>query len=148
MKTIIFAVVIVLLTVTMLTNCQMTNKKLEAEKKVQDAKDAEIKAIQATNLAFKDSIQLIKKESEENANTYQKNLADYQVQINYVRQENKIITEKKVAELEQKNDAMITRLSNYLDSTRVNGNFELFRYELGRQLSEQDKALKAFNSNI
>ena len=148
MKTSIFAAVIVLLTVTMLTNCQMTNKKLEAEKKVQDAKDAKIKAIQALNLAMKDSIQLIKKDLAEKASSYQKNMDNYQAQINYISQESKIINEKKVAELEQKNDAIITRLSNFQNTTIVNDNFELFRYELGRELSEQGKSLIAFNSNI
>ncbi len=146
MKTTIFAVVIVLLTVTMLTNCQMTNKKLEALKKVQDAKDAEIKAIQALNLATNDSIQLIKKELEEKAVTYQKNLADYKSMTRKDQLESKIITEKKVSELEQKNEEMINRLSNFQDTTEKKGNFELFRYELGREMNELSKSLKSLNS--
>jgi hypothetical protein len=146
MKTTIIATVVVLLSVTMLTNCQMTNKKLEALKKVQDAKDAQIKAIQAANLAIKDSIQLVKKELAEKTNTYQKNLADYQAKFNTDLQENKIITQKKVAELNQKNTDMMIMLSNYHDSTRVNDNFEMFRYELGREMSELGKSLKTINS--
>jgi hypothetical protein len=145
MKTTIFAAAIVLLTVTMLTNCQMTNKKLEALKKVQNAKDAEIKAIQALNLACKDSILLIKKTLEERANTYQKNLANYQAKVWNEKQENKILTEKKIADLEQKNNAMIMRLSNYQDTIQVSESFELFRYELEREISELGKSIKTIN---
>lgn len=148
MKTSIFAAVIVLLTVTMLTNCQMTNKKLDAQKKMQEAIEAKAKVIQTLNLAMNDSIRLIKTNFAEKTSAYQKNLADYQAQITYIRQANKITTEKKVAALKEKNNAMISRLINYQDTTRINENFEIFRYELGRELSEQDKALMSFNSNI
>ena len=146
MKTTIIATAIVLLTVTMLTNCQMTNKKLEALKKVQDAKDAQIKAIQAVNLAFRDSIQLVKKELAEKTSAYQKNLAESQSNFNNVLQANKINAEKKVADLEQKNNDMMIRLSSFQDSTSVNENFEMFRYELGREMSELGKTLKTINS--
>jgi hypothetical protein len=145
MKTTIIATVIVLLSVTMLTNCQMTNKKLEALKKVQDAKDAEIKAVQAINLAYKDSVELIKKDLAAKTNSYQKNIADYQSKINYVKQESKIITEKKVADLEAKNNEMMIRLSSYQDTTAEKNNFELFRYELSREISELGKSIKSIN---
>src|ERR1035438_10632941 len=106
MKTSIFAAVIVLLTVTMLTNCQMTNKKLEAQKKVQEAIEAKDKAVQALNLAMKDSVQLVKIELEETANAYEKNLEEFQTKVGYEKNVVKAATEKKVAELEQKKEAL------------------------------------------
>jgi hypothetical protein len=126
----------------------MTNKKLEAQKKVQDAIEAKAKAIQTLNLALKDSVQLVKKDMEETATAYEKNLEEFQAKAYNEMNETKVITAKKVAELEQKNEAMITRLSNYQDTTQVSESFELFRYELGRELSETGKSLKSFNSNI
>jgi uncharacterized membrane-anchored protein YhcB (DUF1043 family) len=146
MKTTIIATAIVLLTVTMLTNCQMTNKKLEALKKVQDAKDAQIKAIQAINLAYNDSIRLIKKELAEKTSSYQKHIAESQSKFYNDMQASKMNTEKKVAEMEQKNNDMINRLSNYQDSTQINENFEMFRYELGREMNELGKSIKSINS--
>ncbi len=146
MKTTIFAVVIVLLTVTMLTNCQMTNKKLEAQKKVQEAIEAKAKAVQALNLTMKDSVQLVKKELVATATNYEKNLEAYQAKVGYEKNVVKAATEKKVAELEQKNDAMTIRLQSYQDTTEVNANFELFRYEMERELSELGKSIKTINS--
>jgi hypothetical protein len=126
----------------------MTNKKLEAQKKVQEAIEAKAKAIQALNLAMKDSVQLIKEDMKETTNTYEKNIEEFKAKASYEANEIQIITAKKVAELEQKNDAMIMRLSNYQDTTQVSESFELFRYELGRELSEEGKSLKTFKSNI
>jgi len=130
----------------MLTNCQMTNKKLDAQKKVQEAIEAKARAVQALNLAMKDSVQLVKKELEETANSYEKNLEAFQTKVGYEKSVAKAATEKKVAELEQKKEAITMRLQNYQDTIEVNANFELLRYEMERELSELGKSIKTINS--
>jgi len=145
MKNVIFALVIIIMTVTMLTNCQLTNNKLEAQKKAQDAKEVEVKASQAINFAYKDSIQQLKKESIIKANIYQNRLANYKAIIAYNKKETKITNEKKEADLEQKDINMENRLFNYKSSDDGQENWELFRYEFGRDMDELGKSIKGIN---
>ena len=145
MKNTIFALVIIIMTVTMLTNCQLTNNKIEAQKKAQDAKAAEAIASQELILAFKDSIQQLKKESKIKANIYQNGLANYKAVIAYNKKETKSINEKKEADLEQRDINMENRLINYKSSDDGQENWELFRYEFGRDMDELDKSIKGIN---
>ncbi|MGD0711874.1 MAG: hypothetical protein ABR968_11930 [Bacteroidales bacterium] len=145
MKNTIFALVIIIMTVTMLTNCQLTNNKLEAQKKVQDAKEAEVKVSRELNLAFKDSIQRIRKEFEGKANIYEMKLANCRNIIAYNKKETKIINEKKEADLEQKNIDMENRLYNYKDTDEGKDSWELFRYEFSRDMDELGKSIKGIN---
>ena len=146
MKNTIFALVIIIMTVTMLTNCQLTNNKIEAQKKAQDAKAAEAIASQELILAFKDSIQQLRKEAEIKANIYQNRLANYKAVIAYNKKETKSINEKKEADLEQRDMDMENRLYNYKDTDEGKDNWELFRYEFSREMDELGKSLKEFNS--
>jgi len=133
------------MTVTMLTNCQLTNNKLEAQKKVQDAKEAEAIASQELNLVYEDSIQQMRKESNIKASIYQKKLANYKAVIAYNKKETKITNEKKEADLEQRDINMENRLFNYKSADDGQENWELFRYEFGRDMDELSKSIKGIN---
>jgi len=145
MKNTIFALVIIIMTVTMLTNCQLTNNKIEAQKKAQDAKAAEAITSQELILAFKDSIQQLRKEAEIKANIYQNRLANYKAVIAYNKKETKSINEKKEADLEQRDIDMENRLYNYKDTDEGKDSWELFRYEFSRDMDELGKSIKGIN---
>jgi hypothetical protein len=133
------------MTVTMLTNCQLTNNKIEAQKKAQDAKAAEAITSQELILAFKDSIQQLRKEAEIKANIYQNRLANYKAVIAYNKKETKSINEKKEADLEQRDIDMENRLYNYKDTDEGKDSWELFRYEFSRDMDELGKSIKGIN---
>jgi hypothetical protein len=103
----------------------------------------EVKINRDLNLALKDSSQLFKTESAEKINSYEKKLVSFKAKIAYDKKESKIQQEKKMAELKQKDNDMIKRLSNYTESGTEN--LELFRYEIGREMDELGKSLTVAN---
>jgi len=135
----IFVIAIVFMTVTIFMNWKSSDKKDEAQKKLQIAMAAEVKTNQKLILAMKDSSQLFKKESEEKNKTYENNLSEYKAAVSFEKKETKIKNEKTLAEIEQKNNDMIKRLSNYKEEGTEN--LELFRYEIGREMNELGKSI-------
>jgi len=136
MKTQFFTIVLIIISIAFLSNCTSADKKSEVQKKLQSSMDAAAKANLKLNLLMKDSVLQFKKESAEKTITYEKQLAAYKSRAAY----NMKVTEKKIAELEQNNNDMKNRLSSYKDEGTAN--WELFKYELSRELDEQGKSIK------
>lgn len=125
---------------TILTNCTTSNKKIEAQNKEQNAK-ANLKQY----LAMKESVLQYKNESAEKTIAYESQLASYTAKTAYDKKETKIKYEKKLAEIEQNNNEMIKRVNNFQDTAAGKDNFELFKYELSREMHEQSNSIKASN---
>ena len=141
----IIAIVVVFLTVTIFTNWSSSNKKDEEQKILLTAKTAEVKTTYELNQVMKDSIQQLKNESKENNKTYKNNITKYKAIIANNKKEAKIKNEKKMAEIAQKNNEMIIRVNNYKDADAGKDNYELYRYELSREMDDISKSLTVSN---
>jgi hypothetical protein len=145
MKKQFFTIALIIITITIISNCTLSNKKVDVQKTVQNIKHAVLNANLKRNLAMNDSILHFKYESAEKSITYKNQLAAFKVKAAYEKKETAIKFENKIAEIEQNNNAMIKRVYNYQDTSAGKDNFELFKYELSREMYEQDKSIKASN---
>lgn len=145
MKRQFFTIALIIITITIISNCTLSNKKVEAQKKVQNAKHAVLNANLKRNLAMNDAILQFKNESAEKTITYEKQLVAFKAKTAYDKKETAIKYENKLAEIEQKNNDMIKRVSNYQDTSAGKDHFELFKYELSREMYEQSKSIQASN---
>jgi len=139
----VITLVIVFMAVAIFTNWKSSNKEEEAQQKIINAKVAEVKANQEMISSITDSINQLKKESIEKTKSYDKKIVAIKANIRNDKKQATIKNEKKLAELEQKNNDMIKRLSNYTESGTEN--LELFRYEMGREMNELGKSLTVSN---
>jgi Na+-transporting methylmalonyl-CoA/oxaloacetate decarboxylase gamma subunit len=145
-KTIIFLVILLLMTGTMLTSCQSSSKKVEnAEDKVQEAKDKVVDAQQELNQAIKDSIQQFKKESKEKIIANEKSITEFKVRITKEKNENRVRDERKLAELEQQNKEMKQRLADFNGERQ--DQWDSFRYKFNHDMEEHERAFRDFWSN-
>jgi len=138
----VITLVIIFMAVAIFTNWKSSNKE-EAQQKIINAKVAEVKANQEMITSITDSINQLKKESIEKTKSYDKKIVAIKANIRNDKKQATIKNEKKLAELEQKNNDMIKRLSNYTESGTEN--LELFRYEMGREMNELGKSLTVSN---
>jgi type I site-specific restriction-modification system R (restriction) subunit len=139
----VITLVIVFMAVAIFTNWKSSNKEEEAQQKIINAKVAEVKANQEMISSITDSINQLKKESIEKTKSYDKKIVAIKANIRNDKKQATIKNEKRLAELEQKNNDMIKRLSNYTESGTEN--LELFRYEMGREMNELGKSLTVSN---
>jgi type I site-specific restriction-modification system R (restriction) subunit len=139
----VITLVIIFMAVAIFTNWKSSNKEEEAQQKIINAKVAEVKANQEMISSITDSINQLKKESIEKTKSYDKKIVAIKANIRNDKKQATIKNEKKLAELEQKNNDMIKRLSNYTESGTEN--LELFRYEMGREMNELGKSLTVSN---
>ena len=126
-----------------LSGCQSSEKKVEnAQDKVQDAENNLTKANQELNMAIRDSIRQFKIESESTISTYEKNIADIKIKIAKTNKENRAAYERKLADLEQKNLEMKSKIEAFRDDE--NAKWAAFRREFNHDMGELGQALKDF----
>ncbi len=134
----------VLITGILLTSCDSTSKKIEnAEGNVLDAKEAVLDAESDLNQARQDSItefQQFKIKHQNQILANEKSIADLRLSIAGASQENKAIYEKKLAELEETNNALKIKLDEYNEEEK--DQWQSFKTEFK---SDMDKLGKAFS---
>lgn len=142
MKKTIFTITITIFAIgILLTGCQSSAEKVEnARDNVQDAKDNVVVAQQELNQALNDSILQFKKESMENINAYEKSIAEFKTKIATEKKETRAIYEKKISELEQKNNQMKTKLEEYKDNGQEA--WVSFKAEFNHDMNELGEAFK------
>lgn len=130
----------------LLTSCNSSSKKIEnAEDKVLDAKEAVIDAQSDLNLARQDSVtefQKFKTEFQNQISANEKSIAGLKLTIAGASQENKILYEKKVAELEEKNSNLKIKLAEYKEGET--DQWQTFKSEFKRDMTELGKAFSDF----
>ncbi|MBU1370495.1 MAG: hypothetical protein KJ578_02880 [Bacteroidetes bacterium] len=130
----------------LLTSCNSPSKKIEkAEDNVVDAKEAVIDAQSDLNQAIQDSITefqqfRIKFQNQITAN--EKSITDLRLSIANASQTNKIIYEKKLAELEERNNTLKIKLAEY--NEEETDKWQTFKSEFKRDMDELGKAFSDF----
>jgi len=140
-KTIFNLTIIVCISGVIMTACQSSTSKVEdAKDHVQIATENVIEANQALNQALKDSIQQFRTASEAKIRINEKKIAEFKAKIAKEKVETKMKNEKKLAELEQKNKDLISRLDNYKDVQQ--DKWAKFKTEYNHDMDELGKAFK------
>jgi hypothetical protein len=138
-----------LLAVTILTNCNSSSHKIDnAEDKLQDAKEAVLDAKIDLNLAVQDSItefQQFKTESQNQIIANEKSIAGLKLSFADASQDNKILYEKKLFELEEKNSELKIKLAEYQQGDT--DQWQLFKSEFKRDMDKLGKAFADFTIN-
>jgi plasmid maintenance system killer protein len=128
------------------TGCTSSSKKIEhAEDKVLDAKEAVIDAQSDLNLARQDSItefQQLKTAFQNQISANEKSIAGLKLKIVDASQENRELYEKKLAELEEKNNDLKIKLAEFKEGET--DQWETFKLEFKRDLDELGKAFSDF----
>jgi hypothetical protein len=145
MKRQFFTIALIIITITIISNCTLSNKNVEVQKKEQNTNHAVLKANLKLNMAMKGTALQYKNESVQKTITYERQLVAYKVKTAYNKKETEIKYENKLAEIEQNNNEMIKRVNNFQDTSAGKDNFELFKYELSREMQEQSNSIKASN---
>jgi hypothetical protein len=145
-KTVYTLAATALITVTILTSCNSSSRKIDnAEDKLQNAKEAVIDAKTDLNLAVQDSItefQQFKTESQNQIIANEKSIAGLKLSFADASQDNKILYEKKLIELEEKNSELKIKLAEYQQEDT--DQWQLFKSEFKRDLDELGKAFADF----
>jgi hypothetical protein len=140
-KSILILGIIVFLAITLFAGCRTNAQKTEAAKdKIQEAKENVVSANQDLNRVINDSILQFKKESAEKISANEKMIADFKAKIKTEKKETKVKYEKKLAELEQKNNDLKKKLEEYNDEGQEN--WATFRNELNHDMDELGQAIK------
>jgi hypothetical protein len=117
-----------------LDSCQSSAKKVEeAKENVTNANHELIKARQ-------DSIQQFKQESAREISNSEKRITEYKVKIAHENKALKAKHEKKLAELEQKNNDLKTKLTNLKEDGSED--WKKFKSEFSHDMDELGKSLK------
>lgn len=139
----------VFMSVIILTGCNSSSQKIEnAEDNLQNAKEAVIDARTDLNVAVRDSItefQQFKTESQNEIIANEKSIAGLKLSYADASQENRILYEKKVAELEEKNSALKVKLAEYKEGNT--DQWQIFKSEFKRDMDELRKAFADFTIN-
>ena len=128
----------------MLTNCQSQATK-EHNSKLQDAKDNFEKAKNKLHASQQDTITTFQKfiqESEKQIKVYEKNIAELKLKISKETGEEKAKYEKKLAELDQKNKQLKTKITNYKDEQIDNWDEKQIAFR--KDLDELGNAIAGF----
>jgi len=130
----------------LLTSCNSTSQKIEnAEDKVQNAKEAVVDAKSELNLALQDSVtefQQFKTEFQNQITANEKSIAGLRLSIVDASRENKILYEKKIAELEKRNNDLKTELAEYKEDGT--NQWQSFKSEFKSDMDELGKAFSDF----
>lgn len=122
---------------SMLIGCNSMNKKADASQdKVQDARQDVAEA----NLALNNAIEEFKIKSADAIAENEKNIADFKVKIAGEKAENKAILEKKLAEMEQKNNELKKKLADYKNDG--NEKWKEFKDEFNHDMNNLGKAFR------
>ncbi|MGM0622160.1 MAG: hypothetical protein ACQETJ_13995 [Bacteroidota bacterium] len=139
----------ILFTGMLFTSCNSQSEKVEnAEDNVLDAKKAVIKAESELSQTRQDSItdfQQFKTKYQNQISANEKSIADLRSNIEGAIKENKASYEKKVAELEEKNNALKTKLNDYNEEKK--NQWQSFKTEFKRDMDELGEAFSAFTIN-
>ena len=140
-KTIFILGITVFMAGTMLVGCLSSGEKVEAARdNVKDANENVQIANQELNKAKQDSILQFRKEAVERINMNKKSIADFKLKI---AKENKVVkakNEKKLAELEEKNNKLEKTLSDYKEDGQEK--WSEFKIEFNHDLDEIGKAFQ------
>ena len=140
----LFLAISVFMAGTILNGCQSSVDKVEdAQKKVQDAEDKVKEARLELDQAVKDSIIQFKKDTEEKISAQEMIIADFKAKLVKEKKANKAIYEKKLAELEQKNSEMKSKLEEYKEEEQ--DKWSTFKDDFNHDMEELGKALKNFS---
>lgn len=147
MKKIIFTLVAtVFIAGMLLTSCNTKSQKVEnAEEELQDAREDVTNARIDLNLARQDSInefQLFKTNSQNQIIANERTIAGLKLSIADASQEKKILYEKKLVELEQKNNDLKIKLAEY--NEEGTDQWKEFQSEFKRDMDELGDAFSNF----
>jgi len=149
MKNSVLAMGILLLSITMLFSCQSTAKKVEnAENTVQEAKkdlkDSKANLHQVKNDTVS-TYEQFKKEAELQIIAQEKNIADLKIKIAKEKTGVKQDYEKKLVALENKNNELKKKLTDFKDDGKEN--WISFKNEFNHDMDELGKAFKGLTIN-
>ncbi len=132
-----------------LTSCNSSSKKIEkAEDNVLDAKEAVIDAQIDLNQAIQDSItefQQFRIEFQNQIAANERTIAGLRSSIANANQANKVLLEKKLAELEERNNELKIELAEY--NEKETDKWQSFKSEFKRDMDELGKAFSDFTTN-
>ncbi|MFA7081250.1 MAG: hypothetical protein WC135_01440 [Bacteroidales bacterium] len=147
MKKIIFSLVLtVFFGTTTLVSCMSPGEKVDSAKEdVQEAKQDVEQTNQELNNAIQDSIMEFRKDAAERINANEKEISDLKLKLKNQGKEAKAKIERKIAELEAKNNKMEEALSDYKDESEIK--WKEFKEEFNHDLDELGKALGNLSTN-
>ncbi|MGM0621697.1 MAG: hypothetical protein ACQETJ_11675 [Bacteroidota bacterium] len=132
-----------------LTSCNSSSQKIEnAEDNVQDAKEAVVDAKSDLNQAYQDSItefQQFKTDFQNQISANEKTIAGLKLSIADASQEDKVLYEKKLAELEEKNNDLRIKLAEYKEGET--DQWQSFKMEIKRDMDELGKEFSNFKDS-
>ncbi len=128
------------------TSCNSPSQKVKnAEDKVQETKAAVIDAKIDLTLARQDSVsefQLFKTDYQNQFRNNEQTIAGLKSSIADASRENKIVYDKKLAELEKRNNELKIKLAEYKEGD--NSQWQTFKSEFKRDMDELGKAFSNF----
>jgi hypothetical protein len=146
-KTIIILGSALFVTITTLSSCQLSAKKIEnAENKVEENKTELAQSVKNLEQAKQDSIteyEIFRKDAEKIIDAQEKSIAEFKVKMANESKEVKAEYEVKLAELEKKNNELKRKLADYKDDGQ--DNWINFKNEFNHDMNELGKA---FNNLI
>lgn len=140
-KTIFILSITMLMSGTILVGCLSSDEKVEAARNnVNDAnKEVQI-ANQELSQAKQDSILLFRQEAAERISMNKKSIADFKLKISKENKLQKAKNEKRLAELEKRNNSLEKSLADYKDDEKTK--WSEFKIEFNNDLDELGKAFK------
>jgi len=149
-KTIFTLAIATIMAGTMITGCELTNKKAEkVPNKTQKSLNDVDAAQTGEGLLTMDSIseyQKFKNESEAKILAFENSIADFKIKIENGKKETKVEYEKKLALLEAKNNEMKKKLNDYKDDGE--GHWSQFKSVFNQDMVELGKAFNQLSENI
>jgi phage-related minor tail protein len=136
-KSIYILAAVILITGALFTGCESSADK------VQDARDNVTTANLELKQAIKDSIQQFKLESEEKISLYDRNIAEFKAKIATANKENKARYEKVLADIEERNNTLKKKLSDFKDDET--DKWSSFKREFNHDMDELGEAIKDFS---
>lgn len=148
-KIILTLAVTAFITGSILTGCLSPSQKVKnAEDKLKDKQEAVLDAKNDLNLAQQDSLtemQQFKIKFENQIGAYEKSIADLKVSIDDTNKENKALLQKKLDELERRNNELKVKLADYKDEGT--DKWQTFKSEFKHDMDELGKAFTGFTVN-
>ena len=139
MKNLILSLSGIIIMGGILISCQSQNEKeKKAIEKVQDAKNNLINVQQDTDTAYEKFIL----ESEEQIKIYEKNIADLKIKLRQEKKEKTTSFQNKLADLEQRNEVLKTKIANYKKEHL--DNWDEIQIEFKKDLDELGSSIAGF----
>ncbi|MCB2222151.1 MAG: hypothetical protein KQI35_17340 [Bacteroidetes bacterium] len=148
-KTIFILAIATIVAGTLITSCELTNKKAEkAPDKMQNTLNDDELQLEEGRLTG-DSIseyQKFKIESEEKILAFENTIADFKIKIENGKKETKAEYEKKLASLEQKNNELKKKLEDYKEDGK--DNWAQFKSVFNQDMDELSKSFNELTKKI